>query len=115
MTFYEKTTLDFSPVANSQTADRQGDIAMNPHDPTLIPLPIELCVRGSPVPARPPARKQPPYLVPGLLLDHGLGRLLDISLLPLEPPPAGLLVSFPAPPASAVPGHLSLERLLLAS
>ena len=72
MTFYEKTTLDFSPVANSQTADRQGDIAMNPHDPTLIPLPIELCVRGSPVPARPPARKQPPYLVPGLLLDHGL-------------------------------------------
>ena len=51
-------------------------------------------------------------LLPILLVQC---RLLDISLLPLEPPPAGLLVSFPAPPASAVPGHLSLERLLLAS
>ena len=65
MTFYEKTTLDFSPVANSQTADRQGDIAMNPHDPTLISLPLTLCARRSPVAAHPPARKHPSCLVSG--------------------------------------------------
>ena len=49
-------------------------------------------------------------LLPILLVQC---RLLDISLLPLESPPAGLPVSLPAPPVSAVPGQLPLERLLL--
>ena len=51
-------------------------------------------------------------LLPILLVQC---RLLDSSLLPLESPPAGPLVCLPAPPASAVPGHLHLKRVLLAS
>ena len=60
--FSRKSSLYEHMLFDCQIADRQGDIAMNPHDPTLIPLPL---ARRSLVPARPTARKQPSWPAPG--------------------------------------------------
>ena len=62
---------------------------MNPHDPTLISLPLTLCARRSPVPARLSARKHNSCLGPGPLRDFGAALLLDHGLLlHLNPIPA---------------------------